>query len=536
MFKTFRALVLRLSIAALTAAFANGVHAVTVLLNRTVETNQTNRPFFDPAALPGFANEAGYVGTATPGVSNSSTVTNADAGLGGNSTPLDPNNDVPIGVGIRFGASFTVETVDPAHLLTDAGNSGLGVDSSATQADSNAARLTSGEILRFSDIQLAPLTVHDPLGLFVPGSASISNPRWRSLRSNTNNAANSPTVTVSSDAAGTQDVAMFAPDGTPILNDTAGVFTPISPLYVNTTAGNWPLKAIGYQVELNFELATPPPTRRSFYFGDPAEAYDGQTTHQFTDNDATVTITAVGDASAALDVNDLGVGVNSAEDDVTGGSPTTNNRQRFIDGTLTTPEAVHFSFDRDVSLESLTLGNIDLDGTEGVVLSFVSGTNPFTGLAGYSGDYTVGATSITFSTDDGGQTPYTFTYGKNGQDELLVEAGTVLALTANPAADNGFLLDALTVHVQGAGGPDADFDDDGDVDADDLGAWTTHVGSETATHATGDADADADVDGADFLAWQRQLTPPATVAGVPEPTAAGLLVVGLVAAACRRKG
>jgi hypothetical protein len=512
-----------------------GAGAVTVLLNRTVVTDQTNKPFFDPALFPAIVNDAGYVGSATPAVSNSSTVTNADAGLGGNSTPLDLNNEVPIGIGISFGVSFTVETLNPMHVLTDGGSAGLGVDSNSTQADSNATRLSPGETLLFSDIQLTTLTVHDPLGLFVPGSVSIANPLWRSLRSNTNQAAQSPTVTVSSDEAGTEDVATFAPTGPSILNDTPGVFAPTTPLYVQTDAGslNWPLKGVGYQLELNYDLATPPPTRRSFYFGDPAEGYDGQLTQQFIDNDATVTIAAVGDASAVLDVNDLGVGVNSAEDDLTLGVPTTNNRQRFIDGTLVTPEAIHFSFDQDVSLESLTLGNIDLDGTEGVVLSFVSGTNPFTGLAGYSGDYTLGTTSLTFGTDDGGQTPYTFTYGKSGQDELFIEAGTVLALTANPASGNGFLLDAMTVHVEGATGPDADFDDDGDVDEDDLGTWKSNFGSAAATETTGDVDGDADVDGVDLLAWQRQLSSP-QAASVPEPTAAGLLLIACAALVFRR--
>ena len=73
--------------------------------------------------------------------------------------------------------------------------------------------------------------------------------------------------------------------------------------------------------------------------------------------------------------------------------------------------------------------------------------------------------------------------------------------------------------------PGADFDDDGDVDGDDLARW--HIGfglGSFATHMLGDADADEDVDGGDFLAWQRQLGQPAPAAAtVPEP---GHFVIG----------
>jgi len=51
---------------------------------------------------------------------------------------------------------------------------------------------------------------------------------------------------------------------------------------------------------------------------------------------------------------------------------------------------------------------------------------------------------------------------------------------------------------------DADFDNDQDVDAIDLGIWQTGYGSTNATSTSGDTDGDNDVDGADFLNWQRQ--------------------------------
>jgi hypothetical protein len=74
----------------------------------------------------------------------------------------------------------------------------------------------------------------------------------------------------------------------------------------------------------------------------------------------------------------------------------------------------------------------------------------------------------------------------------------------------------------------ADFDMDGDVDADDLTQWQGDFGM----NADSDADADGDSDGADFLAWQQQLgsglPSVAAAAVVPEPAAVLLLAMGLL--------
>jgi T5SS/PEP-CTERM-associated repeat protein/autotransporter-associated beta strand protein len=77
----------------------------------------------------------------------------------------------------------------------------------------------------------------------------------------------------------------------------------------------------------------------------------------------------------------------------------------------------------------------------------------------------------------------------------------------------------------------ADFDEDGDVDGDDLSRWRTNFGT-GATHLQGDADGDLDVDGGDFLIWQRQFGSAATTAAssaVPEPPTLLLLVSGALA-------
>jgi hypothetical protein len=440
--------------------------AITKIIDNEVEMNDgnelpDNRPFFT------IGGPSGYVGTAISGGSDSmSTVTNSNTGIGGNSTANNVGNTIPLGVGVNFGVVFTVETGDPSHFLVDGGNTGLGVNSGGS--DTNTSQLSAGEQLSFSAIQLTSVSIYDPLGLLQPGAA-LGNPQWKALRSST--FAPPDLASTSSDAAVTTDVKMFD-DVTNLIsnNYTDGTFGPLPSVYITTTGGDWQLKGIRYEVPFNYELAPAPATRRTFQFGDPSATYDGMLTHQITASDTTISIASVGDAGAALDTNNLGVGVNSNEDDFTLGLPTSNANQRFIDGSLTTPEAIRFSFDRDVSLESLTLGNLDLDGSEGVVLSFVSGTNPFTGLTGYSGDYTLGANSLTFNTSGGGQTPYTITYGMAGQDEIMIAAGTVLSLTSNPVFNNGFILDMITVNVPDTGLA-GDYNGDNTVDAADYVVW-----------------------------------------------------------------
>jgi hypothetical protein len=87
----------------------------------------------------------------------------------------------------------------------------------------------------------------------------------------------------------------------------------------------------------------------------------------------------------------------------------------------------------------------------------------------------------------------------------------------------------------------ADFDEDDDVDGDDLTEWGDGFGiAGTAVHMDGDADGDLDVDGGDFLAWQQQRGSglPAPSQAVPEPGALPLLLASGLALAtvCRRRG
>jgi T5SS/PEP-CTERM-associated repeat protein len=74
----------------------------------------------------------------------------------------------------------------------------------------------------------------------------------------------------------------------------------------------------------------------------------------------------------------------------------------------------------------------------------------------------------------------------------------------------------------------ADFDEDGDVDSDDLTQWHGDFGE----NALSDADNDGDSDGADFLAWQQQfgggLSATGSGAAVPEPSSAWLFAAAML--------
>ncbi len=80
-----------------------------------------------------------------------------------------------------------------------------------------------------------------------------------------------------------------------------------------------------------------------------------------------------------------------------------------------------------------------------------------------------------------------------------------------------------------------DFNLDGKVDANDIPVWKAGFGGTApAGIANGDANGDNSVDGADFLAWQRSLTPASTsasmVGAVPEPSTATLMLFAALSA------
>ncbi|WP_168206855.1 sulfatase-like hydrolase/transferase [Lacipirellula limnantheis] len=134
------------------------------------------------------------------------------------------------------------------------------------------------------------------------------------------------------------------------------------------------------------------------------------------------------------------------------------------------------------------------------------------GVTWSNGDYvSIGANQRTLK----------FSLSTLGSDLLQFRVITDLATTPGPFIDP-------------SPSADADFNEDGVIDAGDLLVWKSAFGMGSGA----DADGDGDSDGADYLAWQQsaQLGNVATsAASVPEP-AAGVLImaVGLGWLSCRR--
>lgn len=100
--------------------------------------------------------------------------------------------------------------------------------------------------------------------------------------------------------------------------------------------------------------------------------------------------------------------------------------------------------------------------------------------------------------------------------------------------DVQYTPNAVMLAVVGGSFLAADFDKDGDVDAQDLTIWKGAFGATPL----GDANGDEKTDGADYLVWQRQYGtfPAATAtAAVPEPAAALLAVLAAPLLLKRRK-
>jgi hypothetical protein len=96
-----------------------------------------------------------------------------------------------------------------------------------------------------------------------------------------------------------------------------------------------------------------------------------------------------------------------------------------------------------------------------------------------------------------------------------------------------FALNTLTEH----GHAQADFNEDGNVDGDDLASVLVNFGTRGAAHGLGDADADGDVDRLDMTIWHSTLggAGPHHVssAAVPEPSGCIFVILSASALAWR---
>jgi hypothetical protein len=519
-------------------AMAAKAEAVTKTFTDGVTTTGASKPYFTTGGILGFT------GTATDKVDSTSMVTGMGIEIAGTSSApdLSDNNGLPIGVRFVYDLSFTVQSTSPNSTLSDGGNNGLAVFTQSETGTNPPNRINPGEQLLFTDIVISNASLIDPLGLIQPGTVSASNALWRALRSS--DIGTNARVTTSSDAAGTMNVMNFGGAGNPQIEDNlnAGAFSPMPTVYV-TSGGSgsntgWRIKSIGYQADMSFELApTQPAERRTFKFFDLAGAYDNQPTHSITDRDTSVTITPVapppseGQQPTVLDTNTTGVGVFSHSDTDPDGNPATmdalgTDGARRIAGDRN--EALHFSFDREVSVESITIGNFNFSPTNGgeqMVLSFVSGVNPFEGLTGYSGNYLLTPETLIYTMSEpkaeGG--PFLIPFGMGDQSEIIVQAGTVLGLTSLNVQENGILLNMITANLlKTPPGLDGDYNSDGKVDAADYVVWR----KDPAAHGG---------DPAGYDTWRtnfgRTLAPGSgnVLGAVPEAGSAALVIL---AAAC----
>jgi len=129
---------------------------------------------------------------------------------------------------------------------------------------------------------------------------------------------------------------------------------------------------------------------------------------------------------------------------------------------------------------------------------------------------------------------------------ILTADSIVNNLTLGGPDGNLFNLSAstptsLVLTYAGAVVANADFDNDGDVDGRDFLRWQRGFGLTGQTNnSNGDANGDSFVNSLDLAVWQTKygLAPPltATSTAVPEPTAAALVVLALLAASRLRHG
>lgn len=146
-------------------------------------------------------------------------------------------------------------------------------------------------------------------------------------------------------------------------------------------------------------------------------------------------------------------------------------------------------FNNQVSLGDLAVG------THEIVMPLSSATHPLTFVNGSFNDIFGGSGT--------------------GENDVIPTGFQIYINKSNTAPWTGY-FDNIRIGTLPA--LDADFNDDGFVNATDLQIWKGAFGAGPA----GDANGDGVSDGADFLLWQQQFGPVPPVTSIPEPTTFGL--------------
>lgn len=150
------------------------------------------------------------------------------------------------------------------------------------------------------------------------------------------------------------------------------------------------------------------------------------------------------------------------------------------------------------------------DGAQGARLG---STNEFVPVFGLNGDFGSGATEVRTAT---------INLGGVSASKLFVDVHTPYS----------FIFLSEIVVDAASSGPNADFDNDSDVDGHDFLAWQRGYGiGAGATKGEGDADGNGLVDGADLNAWNAEFGGAGGLVSafaVPEPASIGLWLLALV--------
>jgi hypothetical protein len=81
--------------------------------------------------------------------------------------------------------------------------------------------------------------------------------------------------------------------------------------------------------------------------------------------------------------------------------------------------------------------------------------------------------------------------------------------------------------------PEGDFNEDGNVDAEDYEVWHAAFGTEVFPGSGADGNRDGTVNAADYTVWRNNVTAQNPLA-VPEPAIVDLLLIAVAWGGCRR--